>query len=281
MTIPSCWPDSSTSLCRSFAALAAETWSNLRDADRLGLQLGEESVTDFLLLDLKRFHRRSVVVRKFAKGAERQSGADWEWWFRASDMWFGARVQAKKLSTRRLVYEKLDYKPVRSRKRQIDQLIDDAQSRRLYPLYCFYNYWDTSVMPATSYCGSFPPQDEHFGCTVADAYAVRDRVSDPTLCGLLPLSLPWMCLVCCRGFSVEDKRLPARAYAVARDGLRSRALRTKDKAPPVAEPIDRPPQYVARLLEQRDDMIDELTAEQFGLPAELRGLLVIADHEGA
>ncbi|WP_041273436.1 hypothetical protein [Desulforapulum autotrophicum] len=63
-------------------------WNRLREARTLGYQLGEESITDFLILNLKKNGGKKFFINSFTRHAESLNGADWEWWFTGSSgMW--------------------------------------------------------------------------------------------------------------------------------------------------------------------------------------------------
>src|ERR1041384_2843347 len=109
--------------------------------------LQEESITDYLLLDLVRAHPQEVVVKQFNKVKEGgKIGADWLWWFVGGGVGYGMRVQAKRMSRKGLGYDGLDRNAGKTGIKQIDLLIQDAaaQNPPLYPMYCFYNHWDLS-----------------------------------------------------------------------------------------------------------------------------------------
>ena len=95
-------------LCGSFSRLAIKTWFDLANSSSFGndLRLGEESITDFLLLDIACAHSQEMRVHKYTKKEESRSGADWLWCFGHDNRWFLIRVQAKKLY-RSLEYESL------------------------------------------------------------------------------------------------------------------------------------------------------------------------------
>lgn len=243
-------------VCTAFQLLASRTWNDLEDGHRLGLSISEESITDFLLLDLRRALPNNVFVRKFSKSEEgKTTGADWEWWFVGSGRGFGMRVQAKRLSTKTQRYEDLGRFAGKSHSLQVDLLIGDAQKTNLYPAYCFYNYWHPSITPPTWNCRSFPPYWRMFGCAVADAAAIKALISKgrDDLQSVARCCLPWSCLVCCQGFAagpqtpLADKiRSLVGAFLVDIEG--ARALNESS----IPEVIDSGqwPNYVRAVLEE-------------------------------
>lgn len=53
--------------CELLRALAARTWSDIRDGARVDLVVSEESITDYLLLDLRRHSRRLSYLQKWGR----------------------------------------------------------------------------------------------------------------------------------------------------------------------------------------------------------------------
>jgi hypothetical protein len=247
-----------TQACTVFQLLAHRTWSDLGDGFQSGLTISEESITDFLLLDLKRALPHSIFMRKFSKAVEgRTTGADWEWWFVGQNRGFGMRVQAKRLSAGTKRYEDLGrLAGKKSGKRQIDLLLDDARKSNLYASYCFYNFWESSVPPPDWKCGSFPPDPRMFGCAIADAVAIKGLISKNAndLQSVAQHCLPWSCLVCCEGFvkkptdSFPDRtRNLVEAFLAGQDG----ASTNENPVPQVIE-REQWPSYITSILEARE-----------------------------
>lgn len=100
--------------------------------------LGEEPITDFFVLALKKAAKGNYYINSFTRPKEKITGADWELWFTgASRKWTGLRVQAKVISLDGTRYSQLHYKQ-RDGIYQIDRLIADAKKHRAVPLYCLY-----------------------------------------------------------------------------------------------------------------------------------------------
>jgi hypothetical protein len=108
--VPDRYPRRDSGIRRTLGFLARRAWERQEDGHVHGLSPAEESLTDYLLLDLKLRHPDRIHVRKFTKWQEgRTTGADWEWWFGDRRGWFGMRVQAKKLNSGRRLYSGLDH----------------------------------------------------------------------------------------------------------------------------------------------------------------------------
>ncbi len=196
-------------ICWTFQYLAWRTWESLCVGPGKGIEIGEESLTDFNLLDVQIRFPANIKLYKYTKTQEHdETGADWEWWIgsSASDTWRRIRVQAKKLFHKGSQY-KYDAFNESQMRLLIDKSLDPAVSA--VPLYCFYNYWhDTSVrVPRTSHClnhhcparcydmALFPGVQ---GCTIAAAERVSllPQRSRKTLRDVSNTSSPWHCLVC-------------------------------------------------------------------------------------
>lgn len=272
-------------LCQLFLELSRETSRTLGDAARFGMDIGEESITDQLLLELKRRAAHQVHLRKFNRIQEgRTTGADWEWWFVSGSRGFGMRVQAKKLDSRTSTYPGLDHTVRGSRKRQINLLIDDASNQRppLYPAYLFYNVIQRHAIPGWI-CGSYPPEAELLGCAICDAYLVKSalRRGIQTFSHLGAASYPWNCLVCCNGYAAARAPLPDRVFGVARAFARGEVeggINRRTGLQRVAGPVDELPSYVRDLMERSPE-------EGADLPDALRdrpvdGAVVVGEEKG-
>lgn len=195
-------------LCEAMRRRAAETCRLVGDGHRLGMTIGEETLTDLNLLELQAGNPGEVSTIKFTRLQEGQkTGADWEWWVRlASGSWLKLRVQAKRLNLRTSSYHHINYP--KQTGRQLRDLVKDARASRAVPLYCFYNFWEPSK--ASPWRCKCHPEDQAFmGCTIAAA----DHIES-----LGPLGrkkrrhierrwIPWHCLVCCvahGGFDSEQ-----------------------------------------------------------------------------
>lgn len=203
-------------LCDTFVAMAQKIWTDLGRARLLGINRGEETITDNFLLDVQSAHPAEVATFQFTKPEESVTGADWEWWLTNGKEWVGLLIQAKILKAKANLYSSIKHK-VRGRP-QIDILLDQANLKGIPALYFLYNH-SLRTFPKLSWnCFSTPPQIEQLGCTVAFAAAVKPliRQGGVGISTLAPISVPLRCLVCCRGFagSDDDPSLPRRANGV-------------------------------------------------------------------
>jgi hypothetical protein len=78
--------------------MARKIWKQLGTARALGINRGEETVTDDFLLDVQAAHPTEVATFQFNKPEEAITGADWEWWLTDGRKWAGLLIQAKILN---------------------------------------------------------------------------------------------------------------------------------------------------------------------------------------
>lgn len=242
-------------LCETFRRQAFWTWDQLSKARSVNTRLGEESLTDFNLLEIKLRHGQEVITRTFTKREESTVGADWEWWLTgANNQWIGFRLQAKTLDFHSGRYEHLHY-ITNSGQYQCDLLCDRARRThpRCIPLYCLYSHWEI-MAPIQWRCGSFLATPESYGCSLVDAFyiqAVKDQARSNELRNLLPKMVPWHCLVCCEGYTDGD--LPHRALALWRAQIRVDLPATASIAPQF-DLVSEPPIHVQKLL--RNELLE-------------------------
>lgn len=190
---------------------ASWTHERLSLAQKLGTPLGEETLTETLLLDLRQELGSYLEVNTFTKWEEsRRSGADWEWWFcdGAGERMFGMRVQAKKLKLTRagVPYYDFAYKPRLSKKRQVDRLIEAARKERMPAVYALYNGPDLDLNAFSWTCCNEDPSDAIFGVSMISADSAQRLADskDTTLKAAGGLSKPWSCCALCPGWLREE-----------------------------------------------------------------------------
>ncbi|WP_308447932.1 DUF6615 family protein [Pandoraea communis] len=233
-------------LCQITQWNARWIWRTLRDARKYQSKIGEESVTDFLVLQLKQHSGGSYYIDSFTRHEEKLSGADWELWITGpSRKWLGLRVQAKVISIDSKRYAQLHYKR-KDGSFQVDQLVVDAKRHKAFPLYCLYSYWKSSEAGKLKWpCGTLKKNARLFGASWISVRDVRHlkvtRADD--IKSVAKLLHPFHCLFCCGGYGGTD--LPTRAAAF----LQSNEY-TSDIHPQL---LDEPPYYVLRLIEPQAD----------------------------
>ena len=214
---PRTWEEArQRNLCGDFIDQALRTWHWIQVSESTGINVSEESITDFALLELQSRHPHEIKTRKFSRYEESLEGADWEWWLTSRNFWLGLRVQAKKIEPKNLEYPTLD-KTNNQGNRQIDLLIDNAigANPRMIPAYVFYNYWDLNRLDPEWLCGAYPKTPQLLGCGLSHAMAVRGILLNRSkkLKDLTTVMYPWSCIVCCREYSQNGRfDLPYRAF---------------------------------------------------------------------
>lgn len=186
-------------------SLAIQTQDQLKASEKLDIRFGEETLTDLLLLELKRANIPSIHIFQTSKAKESIRGTDWEWWVGSAKVgWLRFAIQAKKLgpSTRR--YDHLNHKV--SGTRQIDLLKSYASATDSIALYCLFNRVETSEVPACWHCCE-AQNGAQLSCTLASISTIEDALLS-TARGRRNFtwihgkqksnqnSVPWRCLLC-------------------------------------------------------------------------------------
>lgn len=209
-------------LCFAFQTIAHRTWERMADGRRTQIYLREDGFTALNLQDLYHYRGIDFEFIDFSPIEETDlSGADWEWWFIQPGGCFGAAVQAKSLKNSSY---NIGYKPKKGLL-QIERLFEYSRRNKIAPQYCFYNHWDLRSMAPTSWpCGSFSDNPPLWGCAIADGRAIWElhRLKKYDLVDVLPVCLPWHCIVCCPGVSIPVVPGPATRARGISELLRSK-----------------------------------------------------------
>jgi hypothetical protein len=224
------------------------TWDTLRDSRQIGFQVGEESVTDFVILNMKKWGAGKLIVETFTRHQESINGSDWEWWFTGpSGQWLGMRVQAKVLNFSSEKFEHLHYSNKNGS--QVDLLINDAKANGLIPLYCMYSNWDTKKYKPSWQCMTHKPTARHYGNSILSPFRVKSlQASKETrLSQIINYLQPMHCIFCCNGFGGVD--LPERALNYINGTGLLEDVSGIDNAPSRAFLKSQAPHYVYQLLE--------------------------------
>jgi hypothetical protein len=177
-------------------AAARESWDLMETGIAGGIGPGEETLTDLNLIRLQRLIP-SLRVSKFAKAVEAGNGADWEWWIGSSaeERWIKLRIQAKRASHTRDIYEQLGHTV--GGLLQYDTLIFKSLLEGAVPLYVFFNGWpedrflvggqyhDAIARNLRAVHGGHVPYplwgSLEWGCAIAAAEKVRAIHKDPAV----------------------------------------------------------------------------------------------------
>jgi hypothetical protein len=263
-------------ICASFRQLARRIWRDLSDATSAALQRDEETITNDLLLGLWRQHPSDVTIVQFNKRQESRTGADWLWALTDGANWLLMLVQAKRLYPQTDRYEQLARQVGAPPRDQIDILLNTANHLRAWPVYFFYNFTTSRPLPILWNCQSFPLTDQLFGCSVAEATAVKSTIASAgdTLSAISRVSFPLHCLVCCPG---RGNSLPTRANGILRD---SKQLAVTETDPSGTDSLSTSqPWWAGRILgapsEERRFVAQLISRD---LPESLNGLVIVKER---
>ncbi|WP_288450105.1 DUF6615 family protein [uncultured Acinetobacter sp.] len=247
-------------LCHDFIKLSSSVWYFLEDARNVDYQIKEETITDFLMIFLKKNNKHMVKIKTFTRKEEKQNGSDWEWWFLDSSgkKGIGFRVQAKILNLKKNKFLQLYYK------NQNQNLISEAKKAKikLFPLYCLYTHKDDLLT-------------DYYGCSIISAYSIKNlklKNIEPTLDNLKSHMFPWHILVCdCQKTNIKMS-LPNRIWKILKEeNFFEENIRTDD-LPNNGEL----PNYVKKMINKSDNYYIEDDEPHF---EDLDGVMVIIDSE--
>jgi hypothetical protein len=188
-------------LCQRFQNLAASVWNRSLQSYQLGIPLGEQGITDYLLIELALLRSRNIRIGIVSGALEARIGCDWEWWIGSGATgWIRYAIQAKKYYFNKSRYEKLSH-VTGAGQLQIDLLENYAIHANAVPLYCLYNYFDQVNALMHWHCQQ-PFREEFLGCSLASIQTIRAAIANRGQKSFdavhrQPSTLPWHCIVCC------------------------------------------------------------------------------------
>jgi hypothetical protein len=247
-------------LCKTFMQLAIYTWTQIRRSRSVNYQLKEETLTDMIILELKRRFSSQIFTKEFTKPQEGVNGADWEWWFNSGSQWIGFRVQAKIINSNSNEFEHLHYRNRNTGIYQCDKLIQNALAQPIprIPLYCLYLQTPDLSLLTNWICGTYPQNRRLWGCSLISAFEVKKLRSSNLkhLANLEAFLRPWHCLVCCSGFGGNSKVENINSYWQRNFEIDETILQDMKLERPNSFITDNPPNYVLQLLknEQNSDV---------------------------
>jgi hypothetical protein len=189
-------------ICEAFKEQANSTWKLLYDARKVYFQFKETTLTDLLLLRLKKDHAKEILITDYSPKEESRTGADWEWWFRGNnDNWLGFRVQAKIINIFSNSFEELHYKNTSGI--QCEQLISSSinSTPPRIPIYCLYSNFKRQDILGHWNLRALNERITTFGITIVSATIIRflrtnKRNPQKQLVDLAQFMFPWHFLVC-------------------------------------------------------------------------------------
>lgn len=186
------------------ARYAQRTWSRLGHANQLQAPLGEETLTDLLVLDMLP-HRRAkgFWLSTTTKPAEHRCGADLLVAVRhQTGRWSRLALQAKKLNPDDNRYPAFAY--VSRSKEQLKKLERFARQLHALPLYLLYNHSHTARCSKHWHCLEACDVGQ-LGCTLVPSWHILRMLSRRAppyrnfdRAHKVRQSLPWRCVFDCR-----------------------------------------------------------------------------------
>jgi hypothetical protein len=256
----------SSNLCKTFCYQSGKTWDRLDIEKITGISIGEESLTDINLQDLKINCPFDIHIQKFNRIVEAKNGADWEWWLISNKVGIGFRVQAKKIDVATLEYPEI-YKMNKNGK-QIDLLINGAKaaSPKRIPLYVLYNCFDPYNTKYAWNCKTHIKNYKLLGCSIIPADLVLKKYKIPKLgfnqfSGLM---YPWHCLVCCTCYSArlgygpkKQSSLPVNAFSFMVGAFTENDIKTDLPLDQAGDYVtEKLPDYIYKVM-QKETLNDE------------------------
>ena len=181
--------------------IAESIWNRLREARRWGVRLGEETLTDLLVLDfLMSTPSHNIRFIPTIKPKEAVQGTDLVVYVRRgankADIY---AVQAKRLYERN--YNCLNARSGSSNGHQINILEDYARALRAIPLYLLFNHVDDKDSDSAWQCCQTIDKRQ-FGCTLVPSWRIRDAISTRGCRTFKYIhsdlaALPWRCAFAC------------------------------------------------------------------------------------
>lgn len=173
------------SIGQIFEKAASDTWQRLEASSRLGVSQGETTITDIILLDLKKAKCPFIHLIKTPQDLESSQGTDWEWWIGSNSFgWIRYAVQAKRIDLSSLknygclahkVKQKVNGKTI-SEKLQIDILRNYSSANKALGRYCFYNYTNY-VDPSLHWHCNLSFDSTQLGCSIATLSTVNKAIN--------------------------------------------------------------------------------------------------------
>jgi hypothetical protein len=192
-------------ICNLFQRASDHVWELLSFASKNGVQLGEETITDLLVLYLKfRLQGSSKeIVNGFNRHQEGRNGADWELWLYGSNKkTLGLRIQSKILFNASARYKSLHYPPHKTKVPQIDRLKIDAARVGAIPIYCLYSFWEQApvTLPRLqcSGCNYQYRQPWGLGMLSVDKVIALKSTTEDSLTKVISHVVPFECMFCTR-----------------------------------------------------------------------------------
>ena len=159
-----------------FSDISEYVWDLLHDGKKLGLSIGEETISDLILLEIARRDYSYVTIKKTTKDKESTKGTDWEWWIGSRQTgWVRYAIQAKKMDHNQYSYKKLKHEVGKNKILQHNILQQYAKDINAVPLYAFYKYPKQAELDEYWNCKR-PISRKKMGITVANLEVVVSAI---------------------------------------------------------------------------------------------------------
>ena len=214
--------------------IAESTWHRLGASRDLRVRLGEETLTDLLVLDFSMsVPRHKIKFIQTTKNDEAKQGTDLVVYVRRdankADIY---AVQAKRLCVTRR-YDSLNHRS--SNGHQINVLEDYAGESKAIPLYLLFNHVDDKDLKSDYWhCCQQTRDKRQFGCTLVPSWRIRNAIS---MRGCRTFNyihsdsaaLPWRCAFACPNNPTAWGRIREKAEESRRERF-SQNLPSSDEA---------------------------------------------------
>ncbi|GLH30353.1 hypothetical protein WSS15_30030 [Acetobacter pasteurianus] len=145
----------SHSILKSFlnlSSISKHEWDDLGETINHNLPRQEETITEVLLLNIKRWVPCIDKIIGFSKGEEGRNGADFQWTIinHKQNISYNMRFQAKRIQSNLTEYKDINRHigNDKARPMQIDVFLNSSKLANCVPLYIFYNYLNNlSILP--------------------------------------------------------------------------------------------------------------------------------------
>ncbi len=167
--------------------ISIDTWERIKQSWDYNVRLGEETLTDLLILDLARYTPEGVRLFQTPKVQEARNGTDMEIIINIGGRSIALSIQAKKLY-RSGRYDHLYARVSGTNTHQIDILESYSRHTGAIPVYLLYNSsvdvaWEKegqlcrrlALQHGHRFCSTIS-NIQHLGCTIAPSWRIRQAI---------------------------------------------------------------------------------------------------------
>ncbi|GCD53576.1 DUF6615 family protein [Acetobacter pasteurianus] len=212
----------------NLSSISKDEWNDLGETINHNLPRQEETITEVLLLNIKRSVPCIDKIIGFSKYEEGRNGADFQWTIinHKQNISYNMRFQAKRIQSNLTEYKDINRHigNDKARPMQINVFIDSSIVANCVPLYIFYNYLNNlSILPKNC-CSIDCRAPEHFlhthkvwGIAISPARKVLNNLNKTILTKKnktahnqkvathIKDSMPIRCLFCPKYLGITDE----------------------------------------------------------------------------